>query len=83
MPCTPSAWTIPRVGVGVDLGQDHLAVAVGDGLFQDGSQRLARAAPLGPHVDDDRHLPGAIDHLGLETGFIDVDDMGGTGHVVS
>ena len=40
--------------------------ACGHGLLEGGAQSAARPAPLGPEVDDHRHLLGALDDLGLE-----------------
>ncbi len=63
-----------RVGVHVDLGEhDPAGVLLGQPL-QDGAQLLARAAPLGPEVDDHRYLGGALDDLLLEGVLGDVDD---------
>ena len=43
------------VGLGVELGERDLAVALGHGLLEHGRELPARAAPRGPEVDDDRH----------------------------
>ena len=67
----------PLVGVGVDLGEDDLALALGGGLLEDRAQRAARAAPLRPEVDDDGDRLGLLDDLLLEVLLGDVDH----GHV--
>ena len=55
-----------RVGVGVDLDERDLAGALVDGLLDHGPERAARAAPLGPEVDDHGLLVGALDDVALE-----------------
>ena len=57
-----------RVGVRVDLDELDLAVALVDGLLDHRAERAARAAPLGPEVDDDGLLEGALDDVALEGG---------------
>ena len=52
------------VGVDVDLRQLDLAVALADRGLERRAELAARAAPLGPEVDDDGQLAGALDHLG-------------------
>ena len=49
----PKALRHARVGVDVDLGQLDLALARGDGALDHRPELAARAAPLGPEVDDD------------------------------
>ena len=61
-----------RVGVDVDLGELDLAAARGDGLLEHRPELAARAAPLGPEVDDDRHRVRALDYGGLEGALGDV-----------
>ncbi|CAM5253014.1 hypothetical protein SBADM41S_06417 [Streptomyces badius] len=68
------------VGVDVDLGQQEAAVVLDGQALQQGAQLLARLAPLGPEVDDDGDLGGAMEDIALETGFIDVDHQGGGRH---
>ena len=55
-----------RVGVGVDLDERDLAVALVDGLLDHGPERAAGTAPLGPEVDDHGVLVGALDDVALE-----------------
>ena len=62
-----------RVGVGVDLDEIDLAGALVDGLLDHGPERAARAAPLGPEVDDHGLLEGALDDVALEGLFSGVD----------
>jgi len=40
--------------VDVQLGDGDLPLLLGGDLLEDGSDHLARPAPLGPEVDDDR-----------------------------
>jgi hypothetical protein len=63
-----------RVGVGVDLGEDHLTLARARGLLEHRCQRAARATPFGPEVHDDRRRLRALEDLGLEGVLGDVDD---------
>ena len=63
----------PRVGVGVDLHELDLPVALVDGLLDHGPERAARTAPLGPEVDDHGLLVGALDDVALEGRFGGVD----------
>ena len=63
----------PRVGVGVDLDELDLAVALLDGLLDHGPERAARTAPFGPEVDDHGLLEGALDDVALEGLFSGVD----------
>ena len=72
----PKACDKPRVGVGVDLDELDLAVALGHGLLDHGPERAARAAPLGPEVDDHGLLEGALDDVALEGVFSGVDGHG-------
>ena len=62
-----------RVGVGVDLDELDLAGALVDGLLDHGPERAARAAPLGPEVDDHGLLVRALDDVALEGLFSGVD----------
>src|SRR3546814_286433 len=59
--------------VDVDLRQHDLSVGLGDHLLDDRAERLARSAPLGPEVDDDRHGLRALHHIRGEGGIGDVD----------
>ena len=53
--------------VDVDLRQDHAFVGIiGGDLFQHGGQLLARAAPLGPEIDDHERGHGRLDDIALE-----------------
>src|SRR5262245_40787299 len=54
------------VRVRVDLGEDDGTAARLDRVLEDRGQHLARAAPVGPEVDDDRDARGAFDHVLLE-----------------
>lgn len=65
------------VRVDIDLGQQEAAVVLDGQALQQRAQLLARLAPLGPEVDDDGDLGGALEDVALETGFIDVDHQGG------
>ena len=56
----------PWIAVGVDLRELDLAVPGVDRLLQGGTQRPARATPLGPEVDHHGHLLGALDDLLLK-----------------
>jgi hypothetical protein len=60
------------IRVGVDLGELDLAVPLADGVLDRRAQGPAGTAPLGPEVDDHRHLLRAFDNLGLELLFADV-----------
>jgi hypothetical protein len=51
-------------------------VALGDGGLQSRPELAARPAPLGPEVDHDRQLAGALHDLGDEVSFVDVCDHG-------
>ena len=59
------------VRVHVDL-REHDVTRLGLAL-EHRPQHAAGPAPLGPEVDDHGHLVGALDHLALEFGRIDVD----------
>src|SRR5690606_1274810 len=65
-----------RLLLGIDLGQQEGAVVVGRELFQDRPQRLARTAPFGPEVDQDRHLQRLLQDLGLEPPGRGIEDVG-------
>ena len=52
--------------LGVDLGQHELAVVLLRQLLQQRAQLPARAAPLSPEVDHDRHGMGTLEHVLLE-----------------
>ncbi len=67
------------VGVDVDLGKEEAAVVLDGEPLQDGAELLAGLAPLGPEVDDDRDLGGALKYVPLEPGLIDIDDEVGGG----
>ena len=55
-----------RVGVGVDLGQDDLALALGGRLLEQRRELAAGPAPLRPEVDDDGHALRPLEDLLLE-----------------
>jgi len=65
----------------VDIDLDHADLALGGGHcgFQHRAKRLARAAPGGPEIDDDRNLAAGLDHVGHETGLGRVLDQVGIG----
>ncbi len=65
------------VGVDIDLGQQEAAVVLDGETLQERAELLARLAPLGPEVDDDGHLGGALEDVGLEARLVDVDHQGG------
>ena len=52
-----------RVRVDVDLGEHEAAAGLGDDLLEHGRELLARPAPLGPQVDDDRDGARELEHL--------------------
>ena len=54
------------VPVDVELGQVDLALAGGGSALERRRELAARAAPLGPEVDDHGHLARALEHLLLE-----------------
>lgn len=61
--------------VAVDLGQQQFAlVGLGD-LRQQRHQRLARGAPVGPEVHQDRLVERVLDDQLLEVGAGDVEDV--------
>ena len=62
----PEGLSDGRVGVDVDLGEFNATVGLTDHLVEDRAKRLARTAPLGPEVDDHRHLVGPLHDIGLE-----------------
>jgi hypothetical protein len=50
--------------VDVDLGQHHALVGIfGRDLFQHRGQRLARAAPFGPEIEDHELVMRRFDHI--------------------
>ena len=63
MPCTRYSAASARVRVDVDLDHLDLAVQRRDRVLQHRRQLAAGPAPLGPEVDDHRHLVGAVDHV--------------------
>src|SRR5204862_4054872 len=63
-----------RVGVGVELREDDLALAGVHASLEQRRELAAGAAPFGPEVDDDGDALGALDDLCLEGLFGDVDD---------
>src|SRR5262245_11030325 len=62
----------PRVVVGVDLRQEHLALSLVGEPFEHGAERAAGAAGGRPEIDDDRGLVGGVEDVGLEGGLADV-----------
>ena len=63
-----------RVRVDVDGGEQEPAAELGGEALEHGRQLLARLAPVGPEVDDDRHGRRAVDDLGHEGRVGDRDD---------
>ena len=61
MPRTPYLRRRLRVLVDIDLGDRHLAGHLGGEFVEERRDHLARAAPLGPEIDEDRLL-GAEHH---------------------
>jgi hypothetical protein len=64
------------VGVDVDLGEIDVARPLGRLGLERGTELAAGTAPLGPEVDDDRHLAGAVEHVLLEGVLGDVVNHG-------
>ena len=62
-----------RIRVDVDLDQLDGAVGGGHGALDHGREHVARAAPLGPEVDQHRHAARALDDRLLEPCLVDVD----------
>src|SRR3546814_5305452 len=62
--------------VDVELGDHHLAVQFVRNFLERRADHLARTAPFGPEIDEDRRV--AVEHIGLETV---VDDRFGTHHL--
>src|SRR3546814_9819787 len=54
------------VFIDVDLGELHPGGEFCGHLFKHGSQRLARAAPFRPEIEDDERIHRRIDHVALE-----------------
>jgi len=59
----------PRVGVEVDLGEHPRTAGSMREPLEDGTELLARTAPVGPEVDDDGDGHRGVDDHGLEVGF--------------
>src|SRR3546814_15322975 len=51
--------------VDVERGGDHLAVQFVRKFLEGRADHLARTAPFGPEIDEDRRV--AVEHIGLET----------------
>ncbi len=62
------------VGVGVELGEVDLVLALGHELLEHGRELSAGAAPFGPEVDDDGTLVRAVDDVLLERRLGGVED---------
>src|SRR3546814_19612887 len=54
-----------RMVVDVELGDHHLAVQFVRNFLERRADHLARTAPFGPEIDEDRRV--AVEHIGLET----------------
>ncbi|MFK4598217.1 hypothetical protein RKD30_004884 [Streptomyces pristinaespiralis] len=80
MPWDPELLHQHLVGVDVDLGENEPAVVLLGEALQQRAELLARLAPLGPEVDDDRDLGGALQDVALEARLIGVDHQAGRGH---
>ena len=63
-----------RIRIDVDLRQHPRAVRFAREPLEHRRQLTARAAPLGPEIDDDRHFCGASQDVLLEGRLCDVDD---------
>jgi len=69
------------VRVDVDLDEFECTVGFGSDLLEDRSEDLARLAPGGPEVHDDRYLAAALQHALREVGCVDVlHEFTGSGH---
>src|SRR5213593_890044 len=71
MPRMPYFFGISWFSSTLTLATLSLRILLGD-LVEHGGDRLARAAPFGPVVDQHRDL--GFKHLGLESGVVDVMD---------
>ena len=79
MLCTWKAWPSRGLASTSTLASSHRPlVGVGQPL-EHRAQLLARAAPVGPEVDDDGHGHRLLDHDRLEVGLGDVDDHAARG----
>src|SRR5690606_21199683 len=65
-----------RLLLGIDLGQQEGAVVFAGELLEDRPEGLARAAPFGPEIDQDRHLQRLLQHFGFEACGGGVEDVG-------
>ena len=66
--------------VDIDLDETHGARGRLHHLFQNGRQLLAGLAPGRPEVDDHRHVPGRLDHIGHEAlGIAVLDEIAAAG----
>ena len=70
----PEGLADARVGVGVELREHDLALALVGRLLERRCQHAAGAAPFGPEVHDHGKLARALDDLLLEVLLGDVDD---------
>src|SRR5688500_394269 len=66
------AVALGELGVRVDVHLDELDVVLFRRALEHRSELMARAAPVGPEVDDDRVLPRAPEHIVREGGGVDV-----------
>ena len=62
-----------RVGIDIHLGEHQAAAEFEDDLLEDRAELLARPAPFGPQVDDDRNGARKLEHL-TERGVRDIQD---------
>src|SRR5262249_30188003 len=60
--------------VDIDLDELDLAIGLTDGLFEEGGQLLAGAAPRRPEIDQHRLLARWLDHIRHETARVGVLD---------
>ena len=67
-----------RVGIDIHLGEHEAPAELEDDLLEDRAQLLARPAPFGPQVDDDRNGARELEHL-AERGVRDVQHERGDG----
>ena len=75
MLCTCSACEMRGLASTSILASTQRAAAASAQPLEDRRELLARLAPVGPQVEQHRHLERAVEHLGLEVGLGDVDDV--------
>jgi hypothetical protein len=70
----PNCWEIRGLASVSIFARTTLPVGLARLALEQRPELTARPAPLGPEVHDDRRGLRAVQHLGLEVGFRDVDD---------